>query len=235
MIKAVLSISTMAFIAPRLLLAISMHISAPQSARDPWTSTFTVDRTQLVADGASRYFILDPGHQLVLEHGDQRLVITVTNDTRVVDGVTTRIVEERESKGQTLIEVSRNFFARDPTSGDAYYFGEEVDIYRNGKVVSHDGAWSAGTGGAKLGLFMPGAPVAGGRFYQEVAPRVAMDRVRVVGVNEKLQTPAGLFENCVRLEESTPLEPGVKDVKVFAPGVGLVQDGSLKLVRHGRL
>ena len=216
------------------LLATAMALAAPQSTSDPWTSTFGVERTQLEASGSSRYFILEPGHQLVLEHGDERVVITVTNDTRKVDGVTTRVVEERETKGPNLVEVSRNFFARDSTSGDAYYFGEEVDIYKNGKVVSHDGAWSAGAGGAKFGLFMPGAPVTGSRFYQEIAPRVAMDRVRVVAVDEKLQTPAGLFEHCVRLEESTPLEPGVKDVKVFAPGVGLVQDGSLKLVRHGR-
>jgi len=217
------------------LLAMAMQISAPQSTKDEWTSTFTVDRAQLVADGASRYFMLDPGHQSVLEHGDERVVITVTNDTRVVDGVTTRIVEERETKGETLIEVSRNFFARDPATGDAYYFGEEVDIYKKGKIVSHDGAWIAGKNGATFGLFMPGSPAVGARFYQEIAPRVAMDRVRVVAVGERLQTSAGVFQGCVRLEESTPLEPGVKDVKVFAPGVGLVQDGSLKLVRHGRL
>jgi hypothetical protein len=217
-----------------LLLAAAIHVTAPQASKDPWTSTFAVDRSRLVADGTSRFFILDSGHQSVLEHGDERVVITVTDDTRIVDGVTTRVVEERETKGEALIEVSRNFFARDPGTGDAYYFGEEVDIYKKGRVVSHDGAWLAGKNGARFGLFIPGVPAPGSRFYQEIAPRVAMDRVRVVAVDETVQTPAGVFQGCVRLEESTPLEPGVKDVKVFAPGVGLVQDGSLKLVRHGR-
>ena len=218
-----------------LLLATALHAGTPQPPmREDWASTFTVDRGHLVAAGASRYFILDPGYEAVLEHGDERVVITVTNDTRVVDGVTTRIVEERETRGQVLVEVSRNFFARDAKTGDAYYFGEEVDIYKKGRVSSHDGAWVAGKDGARFGLFMPGAPVAGSRFYQEVAPRIAMDRVRVVAVDETLTTPAGVFRGCVRLEESTPLEPGVKDVKVFAPGIGLAQDGPLKLVRHRR-
>ena len=33
---------------------------------------------------------------------------------------------------------------------------------------------------------------------------------------------------------STPLEPGEKEYKCYAPGVGLVQDGSLKLVKYGK-
>jgi hypothetical protein len=205
-----------------------------QTPRDPWSSEFIVDRTQLVATGASRYFILDPGYEAVLEHGDERLVITVTNDTRLVDGVTTRVVEERETRGKTLVEVSRNFFARDPKTGDVYYFGEDVDNYKGGRVASHEGAWQAGKDGARFGLFMPGTPAAGRRYYQEIAPKVAMDRVRITAVDAMLQTAAGSFKECVRLEETTPLEPGVRDYKLFAPGVGLVQDGSLKLVRYGR-
>src|SRR5690349_15706805 len=102
-----------------------------QTAKDPWISEFVVDRTQLLATGASRYFILDPGFESVLEHGDERVVVTVTNETRVIDGVTTRVVEERETRGGKLVEVSRNFFARDSNSGDVYYFGEDVDNYRN--------------------------------------------------------------------------------------------------------
>ena len=43
-----------------------------------------------------------------------------------------------------LVEVSRNFYARCTQTGDIYYFGEDVDIYEDGVVVSHDGAWLAG-------------------------------------------------------------------------------------------
>jgi hypothetical protein len=58
----------------------------------------------------------------------------------------------------------------------AEYSGEDVDVYKNGKVVEHEGAWLHGSKGATLGLLVPGAPVVGQRYYQEVAPGVAMDR-----------------------------------------------------------
>ena len=220
-------------------LAVALFLTSAglvvQAGRDSaWRSTFDVDVRQLVASGASRYFVLDPGHELVLEDGDERLVITVLGETRDVGGVTTRVVEERETKAGSLIEISRNFFARHPSTGDVYYFGEDVDIYKNGKVANHEGAWIAGRDGAKFGLFVPGTPVQGARFYQEIAPKVAMDRVRVMTTTGRVITPAGTFDGCLRIEETTPLEPGVKDYKVFAPGIGIVQDGSLKLVRHGR-
>ena len=129
--------------------------------------------------------------------------------------------------------MSRNFFVRDPKTGDVYYFGEDVDIYKEGKIVSHDSAWRSGVDGARFGLMIPGEPKMGLGYYQEIAPRVAMDRVRVIGTGVTIKTPAGTFKNCLKLEESTPLEPGVKDYKVYAPGIGIVRDGDLLLVKKG--
>lgn len=77
-------------------------------------------------------------------HGAATLVVTVLSETQVVDGVRTRVVEERESKKGALIEISRNHVAIDSASGDLYYFGEDVDIYKRGKVVGHEGAWLSG-------------------------------------------------------------------------------------------
>jgi hypothetical protein len=216
----------------RVLIALAA-LGALTAAQD-WRATFDVKTAALVATGASRYFILDPGYQLVLEHGSERLVISVLDETKVVDGVTTRVVEERETKAGKLVEISRNFFARDPATGDAYYFGEEVDMYKDGKVTSHEGAWLSGVDGAKFGLMMPGRPAVGARYYQEVAPKVAMDRAEVVSIGETAKVPAGTFKECVRVKETTPLEPGVTEYKVHAPEIGLVQDGDLKLVRYGR-
>ncbi|MDZ4684787.1 MAG: hypothetical protein SH850_06815 [Planctomycetaceae bacterium] len=198
-----------------------------------WTATFVVEPDELVNTGRNPYFSLEPGYQLVLEDDDERLVISVLNETRVVDGVTTRVVEERETKGGDLVEVSRNYFAISKRSNSVFYFGEEVDIYKNGKIVDHDGAWLSGQNGAKFGLMMPGEALLGARHYQEVAPKVALDRVEIVSVSETLKTPAGEFRQSVKTEETTPLEPGVKEYKLYARGVGLIQDGSLKLVKHG--
>lgn len=60
-----------------------------------------------------------------------------------------------------------------------------------------------------------------------------MDRAEIVSVAATVRTPAGAFRNCLEVEETTPLEPGVRDYKYYAPEVGLVQDGSLKLVKYG--
>jgi hypothetical protein len=199
-----------------------------------WTTEFLVEKGELSATGRNPYFILEPGHQLVLEEGKVRLVITVLDETKTVDGVKTRVVEERETKDGKLVEVSRNYFAISQRTKSVFYFGEDVDIYKADQVVSHEGAWLSGLKGAKFGLMMPGQVMLKARFYQEIAPRVAMDRAEVVSLSETVKARAGEFKNCLKFEETTPLEPGVKEYKYYASGIGLVQDGSLKLVKYGK-
>lgn len=199
-----------------------------------WTSDFFVEKDELASSGRNPYFVLEPGYVLVLEDGDEQLIITVLNETKKVDGVETRVVEERESKGGKLVEVSRNFFAISKRTNTVFYFGEEVDIYKEGKVVSHEGAWLSGEKGARFGVMMPGLPLLKARFYQEIAPDVAMDRAEVESVTATLKTPKGEFKNCLRILETTPLEPNAREHKHYAPGIGLIQDGDLKLVSYGK-
>ena len=205
-----------------------------QAQSRPFTDTFAVDRADLAATGRNPFFILEPGYALVLQGkeggADVELVITVLPDTRKIDGVETRVVEERESKGGKLAEVSRNFFAISRRTNSVYYFGEEVDIYKDGKVASHEGAWTSGVGGARFGLFMPGEPLIGARYYQEVAPGVAMDRAEVLRLADTAEVPAGKYDHVLVTEESTPLESG-KEEKFYAPGVGLVRENDLRLVK----
>ncbi len=218
------------------LFAIILVVPALALA-DDFNQTFTVAAENFVSTGKTPYLILQPGHQMTYEGTDggqpAKLIITVLDETKQVDGVETRIVEERESVGQKLIEVSRNYFAIDKTTNDVYYFGEAVDMYKDGHVANHEGSWEAGKDGAKYGLFMPAAPAVGQKFYQEQAPNVAMDRVEIVGIDQATEVPAGKFEKCCKTEETTPLEPDTKEHKVYAPGVGLLIDGPLKLVKHG--
>ena len=91
----------------------------------------------------------------------------------------------------------------------------------------------SGVNGARFGLMMPATPLLGARYQQEVAPKAAMDRAEVVSLTEKLETPAGTFEKCLNTEESLALEGG-KEHKLYAPGIGLIYDGSLKLSKYGR-
>jgi len=198
---------------------------------DSWATEFAVEKTELSATGRNPYFILVPGNKSVFEGGKERLVITVLDETKMVDGVETRVVEERETRDGKLVEVSRNYFAISKRTNDVFYFGEDVDIYKDGKVVNHSGAWLAGVKGARFGMMMPGQTSLKAKYYQEIAPKVAMDRAEIVSLSETVNTPAGEFKNCLKVEETTPLEPGIKEYKYYAAGVGLVQDGSLKLVK----
>jgi hypothetical protein len=201
------------------------------AAEVKFQDTFNTEKATLADKGSNTYMILKPGYKLILTDGKDNLTITVLDETKIVDGVRTRLVEERETKGGKLDEVSRNYFAIDKATGDIYYFGEDVDMYdAEGKVTSHEGGWLSGLNDAKFGLMMPGKPRLGSRYYQEMAPKVAMDRAEVVSISETVKVPVGTFKNCLKTKESSSLESGVED-KLFAPGVGLLKDGDFKLTK----
>jgi hypothetical protein len=167
------------------------------------------------------------------EDGKPReLTVTVLDETKNVDGVETRVVEERETRNGQIEEVSRNFFAFSKATGNVYYFGEDSKTYKNGKVSGSEGSWQTGAKKAKYGLGMPANPKVGMKYYQELAPKAAMDRAKVVSLSATLKTPAGNFENCLQTEESSALEKG-KETKIYAKGIGLLKDEDLLLAKHG--
>lgn len=225
-------------------LALAVALGFPVSQTTPaseqkqddraWTAAFQLEKDELSTLGRNPHFILEPGYYLVLERGPERVTITVLNSTKKVGEFETRVVEESETKAGKLVEVSRNYYAISKRTNSVYYFGEDVDMYENEKVVGHGGSWLAGVNGASFGLMMPGIILLRSRYYQELAPGVAMDRAEVVSISETVVTPAARFTNCLKIEETTSLEPGNKEYKHYAAGIGLVQDGALKLVKHGR-
>ena len=226
------------------LLAIACGGPESDFGADPsWKQEFGISECELASTGRNQFFILEPGFQLVLEGGSEKVQITVLDDTKTISGVldetgkatsiTTRVVEEREWKDGEIIEVSRNFFAICPSTNDVFYFGEEVDDYEDGEVVRHSGAWLAGENGAKAGLIMPRDPAVGMRYYQEIAPDVALDRAEIVSLDEALDTPAGTFSNSLKTQEGNALDPGEKEFKTYAPGIGLSQEESLLLTSYG--
>lgn len=146
--------------------------------------------------------------------------------------VRTRVIEERELVDGELAEVSRNFFARCRQTNDIFYFGEDVDIYEEGEIVSHDGAWRVGEGDALPGVIMPGTFLLGARYFQEIAPDVALDQAENDDMDLDVEVPAGDFERCVLVVETTPLEPGDESEKMYCPGVGLVFDDDAELVSY---
>jgi len=228
-------------IATILFLAAATNFCSAQDNNEhtetAWTESFNLEKCNFASTGRNSYFILEPGYQLVLEGIDEvdsvNLTITVLNETNMIGAIETRVVEERESTNGELDEISRNFFAFCTQTGSIFYFGEEVDIYEDGILVNHSGAWRADSSGARAGLMMPGIILIGARYYQEIAPDIAMDRAEIISNSETLQTAAGKFDHCLKTEETTPLEPKAKEYKIYAPGIGLIKDENLLLVKSG--
>jgi hypothetical protein len=206
-----------------------------------FTTDFRLQECQFQTEGVNPYFSLTPGRKLVLENedGTERVEITVLEDLQPISVpglgvVTTRVVEERETADGDLIEVSRNFFAICGGRNDVVYFGEDVDIHNPDGSITHEGQWRAGrpdeNGVSEAGVIMPGTFLLGSRYFQEIADGIALDRAEHVEMGLDVETDAGDFHDCVRIVETTPLEPKSGSEKIYCPGVGLVVDSDVQLV-----
>jgi hypothetical protein len=206
------------------------------SNQKQFTTDFRIEDCTFSDRGRNAYFSLNPGDHSLLSDGSETVEITVLNSTRKIDfttakgkklSVNTRVVEELHTENGAVVERSRNFFARCRETNDIFYFGERVI------PASVGGAWLAGNDGAQPGIIMPGTFLLGARYFQEIAPEVALDRAENVrmGLTITVHTvPRKTFKNCVEVVETTPLEPGTQSVKRYCPGVGLVFDSGLKLI-----
>lgn len=210
---------------------------AESEGENEYTSSFRAEDCTFTSTGRNPFFILEPNYQLVLSGGDAgdvaQVMITVLNETRDVNGTETRVVEERETLGGELAEISRNFFAICEETNSVFYFGEEVDDYENDILIAHEGAWLAGEGANKAGVIMPGTILLGARYYQEIAPDIALDRAEIIDMGEVIQTLSGDFTDTLITQETNPLEPDVAELKYYAAGIGLIQEEDLKLERYG--
>jgi len=226
----------------RSMILISATLTAATAFADPaagddWQDNFPVGHYTLTTTGENPYWSLKPGNFVVLgrleDDGSEFVKISVLEQTELVDGVETRVVEEREFENGELIEISRNFFAMADETGDVFYFGEDVDYLEDGEVVRHEGEWRAGVDQAKPGLYMPGRPAVGMKYYLEHAPEQAMDRAEIFEVDATCEMPKQTFNDCLVITESSPLEPGDESYKRYAPGVGMIYDDNLELWKYG--
>lgn len=214
----------------------------PPQAEEPISRGYTDDfRTDCnyINNGVNPFFNLTPGRVTTFrnEEDEEEVVITVLDETQEItlpdreEPVVTRVVEERETAEGRLVEVSRNFFAICQQTNDVFYFGEDVQIFEEDGTISNEGQWRAGINDARAGIIMPGTFLLGSKYFQEVAPEVALDRAEHTDDNLTEETVVGTFTGCVEVTETTPLERGEKSVKVYCPDVGLVDDDGLRLMQ----
>src|SRR5258708_27315636 len=68
-------------------------VDSAAQPRDPFAREFSVAHGELTSSGRNPYFVLEPGYKTTFGAGDEQLTITVLNETKIVDGVETRVVE----------------------------------------------------------------------------------------------------------------------------------------------
>lgn len=185
-----------------------------------------IDPDNFVSEVTNPYFPLEPGTTFVYEGESEgvptREVVYVTNETKVILGVTTTVVYVQSFEDGILIEETFDWYAQD-IDGNVWYFGEDTkELDESGNVISTEGSWQAGVDGAEPGIIMLADPKKGKRYQQENAPDVAEDMAQVRRLNASVCVPYGCFDNVLVTKEWTPLERGVVENKYYAKGVGFI-------------
>lgn len=201
----------------------SAHGPAP-SVRDT-----TVDPGQFHNPRQNPYFPLRPGTVSRYRGTDEgeRYVerVVVTHRTKVIQGVTTRVVSDvlRRADG-SLAEKTQDWYAPD-NDGNVWYFGEATATYdERGHLESREGSWQAGVRGAVAGLIMPADPRPTDAYRQEFSRGHAEDQAWIVQRNASTAVPYGTLHHLVRSFEWTRLEKNVLSLKLYAPGLGIVRE-----------
>lgn len=191
-----------------------------------------IDRSTFTSNVDNPWFPLKVGTTLVYagtKDGKNALdLFATTAKTRVIDGVETRVVEDRLVLAGQLEERTSDYYAQD-TCGNVWYFGEDTAVLdKHGRVVDTSGSFHAGVGGAQAGVFMQAQPELRQRFRQEWFKGQAEDTFTTVDWSTSVSVPYGSFQDALRTEERTALEPRVLDNKYYAMGIGEVVEKSVK-------
>jgi hypothetical protein len=183
----------------------------------------------------NRWFPLKPGTQMTFrgsaldgeERLARRLVVTVTDLTKVVGGVRSAVVWERDFSAGRLVERELSFFAQDD-GGTVWHVGEYPEEVENGKVVEAP-AWIHGLQGARAGVAMETAPKVGEPDYaQGFGPAVGwLDRAVAFRIGERTCVPVRCYANVLVTREFERSKPGASQLKYYAPGIGNVRVGWL--------
>ena len=196
-------------------------------AFDPanFTDSTTIDNT---------WFPLKPGDQWTYQGFTQeedgtnvphRIIFTVTDLTKEINGVQTVVIWERDYSSDELVEAEVAFFAQDD-DGVVWRLGEYPEEYENGEIIDTP-AWIPPNEGAAPGIYMPPNPQAGTpSFPQGWGPAVDWtDRGQIVKMGDETCVPADCYQDVMIIEEFSEAEPNAYQLKYYAPGVGIVRVG----------
>ena len=180
---------------------------------------------------------LVPGTQFTLNGEADRgggllpheVVTTVTDLTKVVNGVRAVVILEKDMNEGNLEEAELNFQAQD-NGGNIWNLGEYPEEYENGKFHGAPDVWIAGLDDAKPGNSMTGnAQLGTPEYLQGWSPEIEfLDCAKVSKMQQSTCVPAACYDNVMVTNERSPLEPeSGYQLKYYAPGVGTVRVGAV--------
>jgi hypothetical protein len=185
---------------------------------------------------SNQWLPLKPGSKLIykgsaIPEGEKtrvkrRVVSTVTDLSKWIDGVRTLVIWEKDYTAGKLGESEIAFFAQDK-AGNVWLLGEYPEEYENGKFVDAP-TWISGQKGAHAGIAMLANPRLGSPDYAQgfAPPPVEFkDRARVYRKDQKTCVPVKCYKHVLVIEEFEQGVPGVFHLKYYAPKVGLVRVG----------
>jgi hypothetical protein len=209
--------------------------ASPTKVKPAADSDFDPKNFSHPLDITNQYFPMVPGtrlhwkgHAFDEDNGERiarEIDFTVSDMTKVIDGVQTRVAWDRDYTDGEVEEVELTYYAQDDF-GTVWYFGEYSEEIDNGKIDDSP-AWLGGQQKARPGITMQAQPATGTKDYAEGwGPAVEWnDRAKVdqVGISNCVKT--GCYDNVVVIAEFNPDEPGKTQLKYYAPGLGGIRTG----------
>jgi hypothetical protein len=176
------------------------------------------------------YFPLPVGRKLVytgVKDGQtQTDTVTVTDQKKVILGITATVVSDIATHNGTVLEKTFDFYAQDE-DGNVWYLGEDTTAFLPNGKTDTSGSFVAGVDGAEPGIIMEANPQIPDAYRQECYAGQAEDTAWVVATSGSVSVPYGKVRNVLTTLESTQLEPGAYDEKIYGPGIGIVIERSL--------
>ena len=182
----------------------------------------------------NKWFPLKPGMQFTTDGTVKsaegttahKVVHTVTGLTKVIDGVNTLVMWDRDYSDGELAESELAFFAQSKDD-DVWLFGEYPEEYENGEFVGAPSTFISGIAKAQAGIAMQGHPRTGTPAYvQAYAPKVDfLDCGDVIETNRHVCVPTGCYDDVLVIDEFNPLDPpsAGHQRKYYSAGTGLVR------------
>jgi hypothetical protein len=196
------------------------------SALPTGSEQVTLDPADFTTEITNPYWPMAPGDRWVYretdgEGGEQKVEVTVTDETKTIAGIEARVVHDVVSEDGQVIEDTLDWYAQD-ADGNIWYLGEDTKEFENGKVATTAGSWEHGVDGAQAGIVVPASPEPGLEYRQEYYAGEAEDAATVLSIDEWVEVPAGAYRDVLMTKDYTPLQPEVLEHKLYAKGVGPV-------------